>query len=313
MTILDDEITKAVEAAGVKLSTGQPRPTPPQSAPVRQLHPTGNAQRPPAAAPIRPAVYNTPPGRQAPPPPHPAPYRPPHPDPRSTRSASPLPPGAGPLPHGAGPLPPGAGRPYGAAPPQSAPYGAHPPQSASIPHPQRSHTTSTSSRGSHARPITPPPPHGPGGRNSHESSELPYSMPHGSMPTGHPKAHRPIPGSPHRPLNGARPSPGSPHGSTNGPRPMPGSPRAPPPNHSRPVPGSPRGPPLSHARPIPGPVMAHAGPRPGLRAMAQGVPNAQHSPGAGQSPLRSANSTGGRAPIQVPYEQTGPLRVRKVR
>ncbi|PLW50293.1 hypothetical protein PCASD_01685 [Puccinia coronata f. sp. avenae] len=82
MSVLDEEISKAAEAAGVPLtarpSTHRPQQHSPQSQPAthatpqqqhavpvskaqdRQLHPTGNAHRPPVAAPIRPAVYHTP-------------------------------------------------------------------------------------------------------------------------------------------------------------------------------------------------------------------------------------------------------------
>ncbi|KNZ59263.1 hypothetical protein VP01_1771g5 [Puccinia sorghi] len=93
MNVLDEEITKAAEAAGVQLSarpsTVRPAGGPSQPAPRkvlppaqqqghhappasnapqdRQLHPTGNAHRPPVAAPIRPAVYsnNQPPPNKA--------------------------------------------------------------------------------------------------------------------------------------------------------------------------------------------------------------------------------------------------------
>lgn len=71
LNVLDDEISKAAEAAGVSLSARAPLSRAPSTAqetssqqqqqqrrpPDRQLHPTGNALKP-VASPIRPAIYD---------------------------------------------------------------------------------------------------------------------------------------------------------------------------------------------------------------------------------------------------------------
>ncbi|KAI9629882.1 hypothetical protein KEM48_012517 [Puccinia striiformis f. sp. tritici PST-130] len=66
LNVLDEEISKAAEAAGVhyqppSINRAQVQQQPMGRAVVdRPLHPTGNAHRAPVTAPIRPAVYNNP-------------------------------------------------------------------------------------------------------------------------------------------------------------------------------------------------------------------------------------------------------------
>ncbi|KAH9822547.1 hypothetical protein DFH28DRAFT_881503 [Melampsora americana] len=264
LNVLDDEITKAAEAAGVKLSSGSMRVTNPQASPIRQLHPTGNAQKPPAPAPIRPAVYNAQnPQHGRPPAPNAGPVRPPYPVPPPGSA------GRGPPP----PAPPAGARAY------PAPQANHPQSMSS------SQGSSRSSNDSHRRPTTP----------NRGPSELAY----------HHSTSRPNP---------------------NGSRPMPTGPPRGPPGASYPYdqqvlqPSSSRGSPSS--------LPYESRPQVGLRAMAQAQAQAKGPPNnypqqpqpPSQShhskPLRpspSGNHQNGRTPIQVPYDHTSPLRVRKVK
>ncbi|EGG00838.1 uncharacterized protein MELLADRAFT_50289 [Melampsora larici-populina 98AG31] len=278
LNVLDDEITKAAEAAGVKLSrdTGSIRLPNPQSAPIRQLHPTGNVQNPPGPAPIRPAIYHADSQKVRTPPTNPGPSRAQYPV-----VSSPSPAGRGP------PAPPVGGRPF------PGPQPHHPQSMAS------SQGSSRSSNDSHRLPTTPN--RGPNEGSYHPSTSRP--VPNGSrpIPNGTSSTRVPPGGSyayDQQVLQtGSR---GSPHGSSGyESRPQVGL-RAMAQNQLRAPPSSSQPPPQTYQQTQPHPH-SHS--------------QTQHLQNHHASSLRSANpmAQNGRAPIQVQYDHTSPLRVRKVK